>query len=146
MTDEQIEELIFCELRKRDVTIFDMTGLPNHGVDPNPEDETTERNQRIRTNRFRDIMASDRMKELLCAGEYNPYHWYPILKISLQDLFRFWWNRCVEKEAVVDEILEDIFTYFTEKMRPPEKKKKQMDLTVDFDRLPLFAKDMDKAA
>ncbi|MFH1931925.1 MAG: hypothetical protein ABIN18_10105 [Pseudomonadota bacterium] len=141
MTDEQIEELIWDELKKRDVTFYDMISLPDYGVDPNPEDKTEDRNQRIRHNRFNDILGSARMKELLCEGEYNPYDYYPPLKIPLQDLFSFWWNRCVEKEAVVDEILEDIFDYFTDQMRPPEKKKESMDLIVDFGQL-----QMDQAA
>ena len=146
MTDEQIEELIWDELKKRDVTFYDMIGLPNHGVDPNPEDKTKDRNQRIRHNRFKDLLGSERMKDLLCVGEYSPYEDYPPLKISLQDLFRFWWNRCVEKEAVVDEILEDIFGYFTEQMRPPEKEKESMDLTVDIGQLPLSLTDLEQAA
>ena len=146
MTDEQIEELIRDELKERDVTFYDMISLPNHGIDPNPEDKTEDRNQRIRHNRFNDILGSARMKELLCEGEYNPYDYSPPLKIPLQDLFRFWWNRCIEKEAVVDEILEDIFDYFTDQMRPPEKEKEQMDLIVDFGQLPLFAADMEQAA
>jgi hypothetical protein len=40
----------------------------------------------------------DRMKELLCVGKYSEWDAYPPLKITLQDLFRFWWNRCVEQE------------------------------------------------
>jgi hypothetical protein len=31
-------------------------------------------------------------------------------------------------------------------MRPPEKEKESMDLVVDFETLPLFTTDMDKAA
>ncbi len=146
MTDDEIEKLIWDEFKKRDVTFFDMVGLPNHGIDPNPEDTTSERSHRIRHNRFKDILGSERMKDLLCVGEYNPYEDYPPLKIPLQDLFRFWWNRCIEKEALVDEILEDIFGYFTDLMRSPEKKKKLMDMSVDFNQLPLFMTDMDQAA
>jgi hypothetical protein len=146
MTDEQIEELIWDELKKKDVTFYDMISLPDYGVDPNPEDNDRDRNDRIRHNRFNDILGSARMKELLCKGEYNPYDYDPPLKIPLQDLFSFWWNRCVEKEAVVDEILEDIYGYFTDQMRPPEKEKEEMDLTLVFDQLPLFTKDLEEAA
>jgi len=141
MTDDQIEELIWDELKKRDVTFYDMISLPDYGVDPNPEGKDRDRNQRVRHNRFNGTLGSQRMKDLLCKGEYNPYEYYPSLKIPLQDLFRFWWNQCVEKEAVVDEILEDIFDYFTDQMRPPEKEKKSMDLIVDFGQL-----QMDQAA
>jgi hypothetical protein len=49
------------------------------------------------------------MKELLSIGEYNPYDDYPPLKVPLKDLFRFWWNHCVDKGLAVDEILDDIY-------------------------------------
>jgi len=86
------------------------------------------------------------MKELLCAGKYSEWDSYPPLKIPFQDLFRFWWNRCVQQEEVADEILEDIYEFFAEKMRPPQKEEPQMDLTIDFDQLPLFVDRAEKAA
>jgi hypothetical protein len=139
MTDDQIERLIWKEIKKRDITIHDMISPPNHGVDPNPEDKITPPCEKgIRSNRFQSFMGCERMKELLCVGNYSEWDDYPPLKIPLQDLFRFWWNRCVEQEFVVDEILEDIFGYFTEKMRPPQEEPEQIDLTMEFDQLPLF--------
>jgi hypothetical protein len=48
---------------------------------------------------------------------------------------------------MVDEILEDIYEYFTEKMRPVQKKETdEIDLTLDFDQLPLFIDKAEKAA
>jgi|GEM_PF-1545537 len=139
MTDDQIERLIWKEIKKRDITIYDMIGLPGHGVDANPEDNITPRCEKgIRSNRFQAFMGCDRMKELLCVGKYSEWDDFPPLKIPFQDLFRFWWNRCVQQEYVVDEVLEDILDYFTEKMRPPGEEKPEMDLTLDFDQLPLF--------
>jgi hypothetical protein len=147
MTDDQVERFIWKEIRKRDITIHDMIGLPGHGVDTNPEDKITPPCEKgIRSNRFQSFMGSDRMKELLCVGKYNEWDDYPPLKIPLQDLFQFWWNRCVVREYVVDEILEDVFSYFTEKMTPPQKEDPQMDLTVDFYQLPLFIERTDEAA
>jgi hypothetical protein len=146
VTDEQIEKLILDELNKRGITIYDMISLPNYGVDPNPEDKTIPSHQRTRINRFNNTFGSGRMKEFLCVGEYNPYDDYPLRKISLQDLFRFWWNRCVEKELVIDEILDDIYDYFTDQMRPPAKKEEEIELILDFDQLPLLVSDLDKAA
>ena len=145
MTDNQVERLIWDEFKKRDVIFYDMIGLPNCGVDPNPEDNTAPSTQRTRLNRFNETFGSERMKEILSVGEYDPYHDYPRLKIPLQDLFRFWWNRCIEQHLFVDEILEDIFTYFTEQMRPPEKEKEGLDLTIDFDRISLSATDRSQA-
>jgi hypothetical protein len=139
MTDDQVERLIWKEIKKRDITIHDMIGIPCHGVDPNPEDDITPRCEKgIRSNRFQSFMGSDRMKELLRVGEYNEWDEYQPLKISLQDLFRFWWNLCVVREYVVDEILSDIYGYFTEKMRQPQKEEPGMELTLDFDQLSLF--------
>ena len=139
MTDEQVEETIWREVRKRDITIHDMIGLPSHGVDPNPEDKATPPCEKgIRGNRFRSFIGSDRMKELLWVEKYDEWQDYPPLKIPFQDLFRFWWNRCVEKELVVDEIMEDIFSYFTEKMRPVREEEKEMELTIDIDHIALF--------
>jgi len=146
MTDDEVEKIIWDEFQKRDVIYLDMIGLPNCGVDPDPEDNMTTKQQRIRSNRFSEIMGSQRMKELLCAGEYNPGEDCPPLKISFQDLFRFWWNRCVVQEYVVDEVLEDLFDYFTALMAPPEKKEEGMDMTIDFDKMPLFPPGLEQAA
>jgi hypothetical protein len=78
------------------------------------------------------------MKELLCVGRYSEWEDYPPLKIALQDLFRFWRNRCVVQKDVVDEILEDIFSCFTEKMRPAREEPEQMELTIYFDQVSLL--------
>jgi hypothetical protein len=147
MTDDQVERLIWKEIKKRDITIHDMIGLPGHGIDPHPEDHITPPCEKgIRSNRFQRSLGGDRMKELLCVGKYSKWDDYVRLKVSLQDLFRFWWNRCVDQEYVVDEILEDIFEYFTEKMRPPQEEESEMDLTLDFDQLRLFVDKAEKAA
>jgi hypothetical protein len=139
MTDDQVERLIWKEIKRKDITIHDMIGLPGHGVDTNPEDKITPRCEKgIRSNRFQSFMGSERMKELLCVGKYSEWDSYPPLKIKFQDLFRFWWNRCVQQEEVADEILEDIFTHFTALMQPPQKEAPQMDLTIDFEQVPLF--------
>jgi len=79
------------------------------------------------------------MKQLLCVGEYNPWNDYPPLEVSFQDLFRFLWNRCVQQEYVVDEVLEDIFKWFTERMAPARKEEPSMDMTLDFENMPLFS-------
>ena len=139
MTDDQVEKLIWKEITKKGITLHDMIGLPGHGVDPNPVDKITPPCEKgIRSNRFQSFMGCDRMKELLCVGKYSEWDSYPPLKIPFQDLFRFWWNRCVQQEEAADEIPEDIFTYFTALMQPPVKEEPQMDLTLDFEQVPLF--------
>ena len=146
MTDEQVEKLIWRELKKRAVTFSDLIGLPGYGVDPTPDDKTKEKNQRVRQNKFTQALGSERMKELLCKRKVNPYEQCPPLKIQFQDIFRFWWNNCIEKDLFLDEVLEDIYTYFTELMRPPQEEREQMDLSMDFEQLPLFGSDLERAA
>jgi len=41
MTDDQVEKLIWREIKKRDITIHDMIGMPGHGIDEHPEDKIT---------------------------------------------------------------------------------------------------------
>ena len=149
MTDDQIQKLVMKKIRKRDITYYDMVGMPGHGVDPNPEDKITPPCEKgIRSNRFTTYFGSERMKELLCVGKYDPYESMLTLKISFQDLFRFWWNRCVEKELVVDEVLDDVFEFFKDLMTPPEKlpKQEEMEVAIDFEQMPLSLTDMDEAA
>ena len=149
MTDDQIQKLVMKEIRKRDITYYDMVGMPGHGVDPHPEDKITPPCEKgIRSNRFTTFFGSERMKELLCVGKYDPYESMLTLKISFQDLFRFWWNRCVEKELVVDEVLEDVYQFFEDLMTPPDKQRKQeeMEVNIDFEQLPVSLTDMDEAA
>jgi len=144
MTDEQIEQLIWSELRKKKITLNDMLG--GDYIDPDPNDKSKLRSQRYRQNRFRETFSEHRMKELLCVGEYNPYNDLPALKVSLQDLFRFWWENCIAKELFVDEILQDIFEHFADQMKPMKDEPDQMDLTLNFEQLPLFVKDRKQAA
>jgi hypothetical protein len=147
MTDDQVERLIWKEIKRKDITIHDMIGMPGHGVDEHPEDKITPISEKgIRSNRFQSFMGCDRMKELLCVGKYSEWNSYSPLKIPFQDLFRFWWNRCVMQEEVADEILEDIFTYFTALMQPPVKEEPQRELNLDFDQLPLFIGKQEVAA
>ena len=148
MTDEQIEQLIWGELKKRDISFYDMIGLVNENIDPDPQEKTMPSNKRARRNRFIGSLGSERMQELLCVRKYCPYNYLPPLKVSFQDLFRFWWNRCVEQDLVIEDILDDIFFYFTELMRPTEKEEKEMDRTLDFTQVQasFFSKDLDQAA
>ena len=144
MTDEQIEQLIWNELRKKKITLNDMLG--GDYIDPDPDDKSKLRSQRYRQNKFKETFSEHRMKELLCVGEYNPYNDSPALKVPLQDLFRFWWNNCIAKELFVDEILQDIFEHFADQMKPMKDEPDQMDLTLNFEQLPLFAEDRKQAA
>ena len=52
----------------------------------------------------------------------------------------------MERDAVVDEVLEDIYDFLREKMRPPEKEKEDMDMRVEFDQMAFATNDLEKAA
>ena len=144
MTDDQIEKLIWKEINKRGVTLHDMIG--GDYIGPAPDDKTTFAGERTRPNRFTEMFGEHRMKELLCTGEYSPLNDMPPLKISFENLFRFWWNRCIEKDLFAEEVLRDIFDYFIDRMKPEPKKPEAMKVTLDFDRLDLFPADHSKAA
>jgi len=143
MTDNQIEKFIRKEIQKRKVSLQDMIG--GEFIDPDPDDKTNLSNQRTRPNRFSELFSEHRMKELLCVGEYNPYNDMPLLKICFQDLFRFWWNRCITKALFADEVLGEIFDYFADQMKPSEVSH-QMDVALDFELISLSAKSQEQAA
>ncbi len=143
MTDNQIEKLILKEIRKRKVSLQDMIG--GEFIYSDTDGKTNLNNQDYRRNWFKETFSEHRMKELLCVGEYNSYKDMPLLKISFQDLFRFWWNRCISKEMFADEVLGEIFDYFADQMKPVDAPR-QMDVTLDFNQLPLFPEIKVKAA
>ena len=133
MTDNEVERLIWGEIKRKQIIFEDMVGLFNHGVDPTPKAGEEGQRKRIRSNRFNENFGSGRMREILSVEEYSPYDVDPPLKISFNDLFRFWWNRCAVKEEVVDDVLEDIFEFLKEQMKPPIKEEPEMDMTVNFE-------------
>jgi hypothetical protein len=143
MTDNQIEKLILKEIRKRKVSLQDMIG--GEFIYPDSDDKTNLNNQDYRRNRFKETFSEQRMKELLCVGEYNELNNMPLLKVDFQDLFRFWWNRCISKELFADEVLGEIFDYFADQMKPVDASN-QMDLSINFKQLDLTWNDKDKAA
>jgi hypothetical protein len=130
MTDNKVETLIWRALQKKCITFNDMIGVSNY-VDAT-DSKTLAGAGDTRHNRFKEYCGAGRMKEILCLGDYHFYDDYPPLKVPLQDLFSFWWHHCIDRNAFIDEILEDIYQYFTEQMRPPEKEPETMDMTLDF--------------
>jgi hypothetical protein len=134
MSDDQIQEYIYHEIKMRGITFNDMIGGTG-AVDPGPDGQETGIRERLRGNKFLTLAEDTRMMELLAAITYSELVNLQPQKISLQDLFRFWWNRCVEKTLVVEMVLEDIFTHFREEMRPPVEEMPQLDMSVDFEQL-----------
>jgi hypothetical protein len=130
MTNDKVETLIWRSIQKNGITFNDMIGVSNY-VDATDSKTLTDAGD-TRRNRFKEYCGSGRMKEILCRGENNPCQDYPPLKVRLQDLFNFWWHNCIDRNAVIDEILDDIYCYFTEQMRPLVKEPDTIDMSLDF--------------
>ena len=72
------------------------------------------------------------MIELVSDGDYDPGAAYHPIRVSIQDLMQFWWNRCVCQECMIEEILEDMFVYFKDRMTPQEKEEPEPRYDVNF--------------
>lgn len=140
MTDKQIEKLIGNLIKEKEITLQDMIG--GKCIDPEKKSNGAYGNPKTyRWNRFESESWSDRFVELICEERYNPYKSYYHLKISIQDLIRFWWNNCISKEDMLDLIFEDIFCYFKNKMIP-EQKEPEIDLSIKTDEFRLSDEDL----
>jgi hypothetical protein len=133
MTDKQIVKLIESLIKEKGITLQDMIG--DEYIDPEQKiDDSYGNPETSRWNIFKADSWSDRLVELICEEAYNPYADYHRLKIPLQDLIRFWWNNCISREEMLEDIFEDIFCYFKDKMLPKEEKVK-IDLSIKTDEL-----------
>jgi hypothetical protein len=125
MTDDQIEALIFDEIKKHGITWKDMIGGRSISYEHN--------NKRVfRINIFKAEAWPDRLMELICEGDYDPFAESHILKVSIQDLMRFWWNNIICQEDMLEDILEDIFVYFKDKLLPKKDSEPAVNYDVDF--------------
>jgi len=126
MNDTEIEKIILGKLKKRGIIWLDMVGGQCLSYEEN--------HQRIcRDNIFMSTSWLVRMIELLSDGRFNPNAKQHTIIIPFQDLFRFWWNNCICQEDIVDEIFEDIYVYFKDKMRPLEKEKPEEPIHYDLE-------------
>jgi hypothetical protein len=125
MTDDQIEALILNEIKKHGITWLDMIGGRSISYEAN-------HNRVFRCNRFKAESWSDRLMELICEGDYDPFAECHIIQVSIQDLIRFWWNNIICQEDMLDEILEDIFVYFKDKICPKKDLEPDLGYDVDF--------------
>ena len=128
MTDEEVEELILGEIERRGATWLDMVGgkcIAYH----------VDHRRIVRNNVFVSQSWSDRLIELVSDGDYDPMAEYHPIRTSIQDLIQFWWNHCVCHEHMIDEILEDIFVYFKDRLGPEEEEEPEPHYDVDFSEL-----------
>jgi len=144
LTDDQVEAFIYNEINRKGIIFNDMIGFTG-AVNPNPDSKEIDKRD-LRSNRFSSLSEYTRMLELLTDTDCTYFDHIPPLRISLQDLFRFWYSRCVEKTLVVEMILEDIFTYFREEMRPPAEEQPQLEMALDFEHLAYTETKVRKAA
>jgi len=133
MTDKQIVKLIESLIKEKGITLQDMIG--DDYIDPEQKiDDSYGNPETSRWNRFKADSWSDRLVELICEEEYNSYADYHRLKITIQDLIRFWWNNCIDREEMLEDIFEDVFCYFKDKMLP-EREEPKINLTIKTDEL-----------
>ena len=125
MTDDQIEALILSEIKKHGITWLDMVGGRSISYEHN--------HKRVcRNNLFKAEAWSDRLIELICECDYDPFAECHVLRVSIQDLMRFWWNNIICQNDILDEILEDIFVHFKEKLLPKKELEPAVGYDVDF--------------
>jgi len=111
MTDDRITALIFAEIEKRGITWRDMVGGKSISFDAGHE-------RVFKVNAFKSEHWSNRLIELICEGAYDPDDDTHALRVSIEDLMRFWWNNCIDQADMLDGILEDVFMYFKDKLLP----------------------------
>lgn len=120
MNDIQIEHLINQLIWQKGITLWDMIG--DHYVDPEQAINDSYGNQETsRWNKFKGESWAERFIELIAEGEYDPYADCHQLKIPIPDLIKFWWNRCIDRDCMLETIFEDIFCYFKDKLIPAKK-------------------------
>jgi hypothetical protein len=125
MTDDQIEALILNEIKKHGITWQDMIGGRSISYEHN-------HNRVCRNNLFKAEAWSNRLIELICEGDYDSFAECHVLRVSIQDLMRFWWNNIICQDDMLDEILEDIFIYFKDKLLPKKELEPAVGYDVDF--------------
>ena len=99
--------------------------IGDHYVDPEQAIDAPHGNRETsRWNKFKSQSWADRFIELISEREEEQYPDYHIIKVPFKDLMRFWWNRCIDKEYMLETIFEDIYCYFKDKMIPVTETKK----------------------
>ena len=135
MNDRQIEALIDDLIQEKGITLWDMIGAQY--IDPEMKIGDSCGNPRTsRWNKFKAESWDDRLIELISDREAEQYPDYHSIRIPLKDLIRFWWNRCIDKDCMLEIIFEDIYCYFKDKMIPITETKK-INLKPDFSQLQL---------
>ena len=128
MNDRQIEDLILDVIQSRKITWLDMVSGRSISYE-------ADHKRVFRINRFKAESWSERMIELLCDKDYDPLSDCHIIRIPFCDLFQFWWNQCICQRDMMDDILEDIFIYFKDRLQPVKEQTPVPDYKMDFSKL-----------
>ena len=131
MDDKQVDAYITKQIKKRGITLYDIIG--GKYIDPTPDAIEPSPGQRSRWNRFSCGPLCLRLCELLTPKGFDPDDPYRGLVVPLKDLVRYWWNNCVERELVLEDIFEDILEHYKDRMLPPEEPKERADISDAFD-------------
>jgi hypothetical protein len=133
MNDLEIDSYITWQIRKRGITLYDMTG--GEHIDPSPERVDLPVGQRARSNRFTTVPGEFRLCELLTDSGFDSDNPYANLSVPVRDLVRYWWNNIADHEAILDWVFDGIFTLYKDRMLPKEEEETAPDLTDALDEI-----------
>ena len=133
MNDLEVDSYITWQIRKRGITLYDMTG--GEYIDPSPERVDLPVGQRARYNRFTTLSGELRLCELLTDSGFDPENPYGNLSVPVRDLVRYWWNNIADHEWLPDLAFDVIFTLYKDRMLPQEEEKTAPDLADALDEI-----------
>ena len=67
------------------------------------------------------------MAEILTDGEYDQFNPYGNLAFPLRDIFRYWWAKYADHEAIIDLVIEDLATDYKDRMLPDVEPREPLD-------------------
>ncbi|MEW6664147.1 MAG: hypothetical protein AB1512_02855 [Thermodesulfobacteriota bacterium] len=127
MNDLEIDQYITWQIKKRKINLYDMIG--GEYIDPDPGNVETPVGQRARPNRFKTLSGWERLCELLTKGKFDPDNPYGSLAVPLRDLVRYWWTNMVDQDVILENIFDDIFTVYKDRLLPKEKEEERPDFS-----------------
>jgi len=69
------------------------------------------------------------MAEILTDGEYDQFNPYGSLTFPVRDIFRYWWTKYADQDAVIDMVLDDLMTEYKDRLLPDQECGQSVDLT-----------------
>lgn len=133
VNDSEVDAYISKRIEDKGICLQDMIG-PKY-IDPEPYNKKQHWKERARWNRFKSLSGEMRLCELLTEGEFDPNRPYNDLGIPIKDIVRYWWNEMADQECIIEEIFEEIYTEYKDRMLPERPEEMLMDLTGAFDEL-----------